>query len=313
MTDTQLSPKASNAAFFGLLEKGMTKQAADMVTDFTRVKIRESSFFEKLMPAVKIGNEELTPQLDTDKNVKLVEREPGSPAAVTVPLGAQPIQYYIKGDRYPVFFDRILTPKFTKDMSELRTYGMDIRQVISDNAILDMDFEFDQKMLTAVQSIIGSEGSTVPATGVIQNLVIVDPAGITRNSLFEIKKILPQTFAHLPLATILCNVITIEDIAKFGRDEVGGDMSQEMFEQGFQQKKLLGINWVVTNKVELVEASEFYGFASPEFIGKSFVLEDTTMFVEKRAFNLEFFAYCERGATIGNVASVCRARITSTD
>jgi hypothetical protein len=314
MTQEKISAAQSNKVFFGLLDGGpaQIKQAADMVTDFTRVKIRESSFFEKLMPAIVIGNDELTPQLTNDKNVKLVEREPGSPAAITIPLGAQPVQYYIKGDRYPVYFDRIVTSKFTKDISELRSYGMDIRQVISDNAILDMDFEFDQKMLTAVQSIIGSEGSTVPETGVIQNLVIVDPAGITRSSLLEIKKILPQTFAHLEVATILLNNITINDIAKFGRDEVGGDLSQTMFEDGFQQKKLFGVNWVVTNKVELVAANEFYGFASPEFIGKSFVLEETTMFVDKRAYNLEFFAYCERGATIGNAASVCRARITAT-
>jgi len=167
-------------------------------------------------------------------------------------------------------------------------------------------------MLTCVQVLIGSENSTVPETGVIQNLVIADPAGVSRSSLLEMQKILPATFAHLETATILINSLTIRDIAKFGRDEVGGDLSETMFVDGFQQKKLLGVNWVVTNKVELVSYLEFYGFASPEFIGKSFVLEETTMYVDKQAYNLCFFAYCERGATIGNVASVFRARITST-
>jgi hypothetical protein len=309
--ETKISAAESNKAFFGLLEQGNVKQAQDMVTDFTRIRIRESSFFEKIMPSVKISDDELTPQLGTDKNVKLVEREPGSPAAVTIPLGSQPVQYYFRGDRYPVFFDRIVTPKFTKDVSELRTYGMDIRQVISDNAILDMDFEFDRKMLAAVQSIVGAEGSTVPETGVIQNKKIVDPLGITRNSLFEIKKILPSTFAHLDGVTILVNNITIHDISKFGRDEVGGDLSETMFVEGFQQKRVLGLNWVVTNKTELVSDNEFWVFASPEFMGKSLVLEDVTMFLDKRAFNLEFFSYCERGATIGNPASVARARIAT--
>jgi hypothetical protein len=294
-----------------MLEAGQIKEAADMVTDFTRIRIRESSFFEKIMPAVKIGDDELTPQLNTDKNVKLVEREPNSPAAITIPLGQQPIQYYFRGDRYPVYFDRIVTPKFTKDMSELRTYGMDIRQVISDNAILDMDFEFDRKMLAACQSIVGSEGSTVPETGIIQNKKIVDANGITRSSLFEMKKILKRTFAHLEAVTILCNNITIEDVAKFGRDTAGGDLSESMFVDGFQQKKLLGVNWVITNKHELVGESEFWLFASPEFLGKSYVLEDTTMYVDKKAFNLEFYAYCERGATIGNPAAVARVRIAT--
>jgi hypothetical protein len=311
MSQQKLSAAQSNKAFFGLLQNGQTKEAQDMVTDFTRIRIRESSVFEKVMPSVKIADDELTPQLGTDKNVKLVEREPNSPAAITIPLGTQPIQYYFRGDRYPVFFDRIVTPKFTKDVSELRTYGMDIRQVISDNAILDMDFEFDRKMIAAAQSIVGTEGSTVPETGVIQNRKIVDPLGITRNSLFEMRKILPSTFAHLEGVTILVNNITIHDIAKFGRDEVGGELSESMFVEGFQQKRLLGMNWIVTNKTELVENDTFWIFASPEFIGKSFVLEDVTLYLDKKAYNLEFFAYTERGATIGNPAAIAKARIAT--
>lgn len=311
MTQQKLSAAKSNKAFFGMLSGGHVKEAADMVTDFTRIRIRESSIFEKVLPSVKIGDDELTPQMGTDKNVKLVEREPNSPAAITIPLGTQPIQYYFRGDRYPIFFDRIVTPKFTKDVSELRTYGMDIRQVISDNAILDMDFEFDRKMIAACQTIVGAEGSTVAETGVIQNRRIVDPLGITRNALFEMKTILPETFAHLEGVTVVVNNITIHSIAKFGRDEVGGDLAESMFVEGFQQKRLLGLNWIVTNKTELVENDTFWIFASPEFIGKSLVLEDVTMFLDKRAYNIEFFAYCERGATIGNPASVAKARIAT--
>lgn len=311
MSQQKLSAAASNEAFFGMINGQSKQAAADMVTDFTRVKIRESSFFEKILPAVKIGNDELTPQITTDKNVKLVEREPNSPAAITLPLGQQPIQYYFRGDRYPVFFDRIVTPKFTKDVSELRTYGMDIRQVISDNAILDMDFEFDRKMLSACQAIVGAQVGIVPETGIVQNVLITDPAGVTRNSLFEIRKILPRTFAHLDAVTMLVNNVTIHDVAKFTRDEVGGDLSQEMFVDGFQQKKMLGINVIVSVKTELLAESSFWVFASPEFLGKSFILDDTTMYVEKKAFNLEFYAYCERGATIGNPAAVALVTITT--
>jgi hypothetical protein len=311
MTQTKLSAAQSNKAFFGLLENGQVKEAADMVSDFTRIRIRESSFFEKILPAVKISDGDLTPQLGTDKAVKLVEREPGSPAAITIPLGTQPIQYYFRGDRYPVFFDRIATVKFVKDISELRTYGMDIRQVLTDNSVLDMDFEFDRKMLAACQSIVGAQGSTVPETGVIQNKKIIDALGITRSSLFELRKILPSTYAHLDSVTVLVNNLTIHDVAKFGRDQVGGDLSQNMFQNGFQEKQLLGINWIVTNKTELVANNEFWLFASPEFLGKSFVLEDVTLFLDKRAYMIEWFSYCERGSTIGNPAAVALATIAT--
>lgn len=306
-----MTKQEANRSFYGLINNGQIKEAADIATDFTRIRIRESSAFEKVLPSQKISDSDLTPQLDTDKNVMLVEREPNSPGAATIPLGTQPVQFYFRGDRYPVYFNRIVTTKFTKDVSELRTYGMDIRQVLTDNAILDMDFEFDRKMYAAVDSVVGVEGSTVPETGIIQNRKIVDPLGITRSSLMELKKILPETFAHLEAVTLIVNNITINDVAKFGRDEVGGDLSESMFVDGFQQKRIAGINWIVTNKTELVANSTFYLFASPEFIGKSFVLEDTTLYLDKKAWNLEFFAYTERGATIGNVASVAKARIAT--
>lgn len=311
MSQVKISAAESNRTFFGHIEASNYKAAAEMATDFTRIRIRESSFFEKIMPGVKIGNDQLTPQLSTDKNVKLVEREPNSPAAITIPLGTQPVEFQFNGDRYAVYFDRIVTPKFTQDISRLRTYGMDIRQVLSDNAILDMEYEFDRKMLIAVQSIVGSQGSTVTETGQIQNIKIIDTAGITRSSLFEMKKVLPRTYAHLEAVTILVNNVTIYDIAKFGRDEAGGDMSQTMFSDGFQTKQLLNANWIVTNKTTLVSESQFYLFASPEFMGKSFILDDVTMYVDKKAYNLEFFAYCERGATITNVASVAICAIAT--
>jgi len=311
MAQVKLSAAQSNRAFFGLIEAGQIKQAQDMVTDFTRIRIRESSIFEKILPSVKISDDQLTPQLGTDKNVKLVNREPGSPGAVTIPLGTQPIQYYIRGDRYPVFFDRISTNKFTKDKSELRTYGMDIRQVITDNAVLDMDFELDRKMFAAAQSIIGTEGSIVPETGVVQNRKIVDAAGITRSSLFELQKILPRTFAHLSAAVIVVNNVTILDVAKFGRDQAGGDLAQDMLINGFQQKQLLGVNWVVTSKTELIADGEFWLFGSSDFLGKHFVLEDVTLFLDSRAFMLEWFAYCERGANFGNMAAIAKGRITT--
>lgn len=305
----KVSAAESNRAFWGLVDNEQEKRAQSMATDYLRIRIRESSNFEKILPAQKIDNSDLTPQLGTQKNVKLVEREPNSPAAVTIPLGTQPVQYYYRGDRFPVFFDRIVTSRFTQDKSTMRSYSMDIRQVLTDNAILDMDFEFDRKMLVACQTIIGPQGSTVPETGVIQNRVINDPFGITRESLFDMRKILPSTFAKLETVTVMCNHITIHDVAKAGRDEAGGDISQEMYVKGFQVRELIGINWVVTNKTELVADSEFWLFPSPEFIGKSFILDDVTMFIESKGYMIQWFAYTERGATIGNPAAVAKATI----
>ena len=97
------------------------KEAADAINDYTRVKIREDGFWRRILPPVQITNDELDRQVDTDKPVKIIDKEPDSPAAISVPFATLPMNRYIRGPRYRVMFDRIMTPRFTKDVDELRT------------------------------------------------------------------------------------------------------------------------------------------------------------------------------------------------
>ena len=291
----------------------LTKEAADAINDYTRVKMREDGFFRRILPPVTITNDQLDRQVDTDKPVKVVDKEPDSPAAVSVPLGSMPINRYIKGPRYRVMFDRILTPKFTKDVDELRTYDMDIRQILSDNSIKDMLAEEDGKFITtltgsAAQPLVGILGtaanSVISLTGVAQWVTI--SGGITRDTLAETMKVLPRTLMHLNVATILINNVSIWDIVKFGRDEIGGDLSEELFKTGFAERELMGVRWIITIKRDLVPDSTVFLFAEPKFMGKFFILEDTTMYIDRRAYMLEFFAYEYIGACIANIAAVGR-------
>ena len=52
---------------------------------------------------------------------------------VTSPVTSLSTNPYIRGPRYRVMFDRTLVAKYTKDSDELRTWSMDIRQVLADN------------------------------------------------------------------------------------------------------------------------------------------------------------------------------------
>lgn len=307
--DTIAKAKESNQMFLELLESGQVKTAGDIATEYTRMRVRESSFVERVLPSQKLSNDMLDRTVSSEHPLKIVEKEPGSPAAITVPYGAQPIEHYFRGDRYAVNFDRIMTPKFVKDVGELRTTDMDIRQILADNAALDMDEELDTKFIGVIDAIVGSENTTVTATGAVQN-VYLDQA-ISRDAIFEMLKILPRTPTRAETATVLCNNITIKDIAKFGRDEFGGDIAQEVMINGFAERTFGGARFLVTIKQDLVPDGVFYLFTEPKYIGKHFVLEDTTMNLEKKAFMLEFFSYRECGLTIGNIASVGRCRIAA--
>lgn len=289
-------------------DPAMQKQAEDSINDYIRFKVREDGFFRRILPPITITNDELDRQVDTDKPVKVVDKEPDSPAAVSVPFATLPSNRYIKGPRFRVMFDRILTPKFIKDVDELRTYNIDIRQVLSDNSVKDMLAEEDGKYINLVNAILsnntGLAGQTVSGTGTIQWRTI--SGGVSRDNLAEAMKTLPRTPNHLNVATVLVNNVTIWDVVKFGRDEVGGDMSQELFKSGFSEQEIMGRRWIITIKRDLVPDSTIFLFAEPKFHGKFYVLEDTTMYIDRRAYMLEFFAYESIGAAIGNVAAIGR-------
>ncbi|MEM0441523.1 MAG: hypothetical protein QW463_08005 [Candidatus Caldarchaeum sp.] len=311
MSATAESPvkmRERNAMLLGYLESdevGLQKRAVNAVNAFTRTTMREESFSRLILEPLPITNDELDPQIYTDKPLKVIEKEPGQPPAISVPFANLPINFYIMSERYPVTFGRILSPRFTKDIAELRTYAMDIRKVLSDNALKDMLAEEDGRFIQAVNAAVGTKDVVNPLvnTPLYQSI----PGGITRETVVDAFKIMNLTRYRLEAHTCLCNFVTWKEFMKWGRDEVGGDLSQDIVKNGMNLQEFLGKRWIVTIKTDLVPVNEVYMFADPKFIGKSFILEDTTLYIKREHFMLEMFFYETIGATIGHVGGLARA------
>jgi len=302
---THEETKLLNAVLFEKLASGdrmMEKEAIDAVNDFTRIKMREDGFFRHIMPPIPITNDELDRQVNTDKPVKVVDKEPDSPAAISIPFGTLPMNVYILGPRYLVMLDRIATSRFTKDVDELRTYVMDIRQILSDNAIKDMLAEEDRKFIRAVDTALVGPGVVLPTSGSAQYQQIA--GGITRDTLWDSLKVMPDTPFSLEAHTALTNHITIKEIGKFDRPEQGGNLAEDIMKDGISLETYLGIRWITTIKKNLVPTNHVYQFADPKFIGKHYQLEDTTMYIRREAYMLEFFAYETCGGTIGHTGGL---------
>jgi hypothetical protein len=302
---TQQEIQLLNETLFEQLDTpGMQKQAIDAVNDFTRTKMREDGFYRRIMPPLTITNDELDRQVDTDKPVKVVDKEPDSPAAVSLPFATLPINFYIRGPRYRVMFDRIVSPRAVKDVDELRTYVIDIRQVLSDNMIKDMLAEEDGKFIAAFNAVLPTPGVANVASGVVQYEEI--SGGITRETLVDALKVMPRTPSHFEVETCLVNNITIKELLKFGRDEMGGDFSQDIIKNGWAETNFLNCRWIVTIKRDLVKDDSMLMFASPKFIGKNYELEPTTMYIRREAYMLEYFAYQTSGGSFGHTNGLAR-------
>jgi len=283
------------------------KRAQEAANDYVRIKLREDSFFDQIITPRSLTDSELDLQPNTDKPYKIVFKEPNSAAAVTLPFGTLPINQYILGERVPVGFDRIITPRFTKDIDELRTYrDIDIRQVLSDNALKDLSAEKDGKFIQAVNTLLGASGSTVAATGTIQYRTY--SGGVSRQNVAESKKILTETPSRLRPATALVNQTTAIEFEKWERPEAGGDISQEILQNGWAERNWFGVRFIVTIKRDLIPDNEIYWFAAEDYLGRNFILNDVVMDVDRRLFLLEYTAYMVIGGVIANVAGIARSK-----
>lgn len=287
-------------------------------SDFIRMRLREEGFLRKILPGQTITGDDLTKQVNTDKPSKVIELEPDSPGAMSIPFGEFPTGTYIYGKRWLVTFSRIATPMFNKDVAELHDYDLDIRQVISDNALKDLQAEEDGKFIQTCNSLLSNDTMVADVdlpygpNGANIKLWRTLSGGLTRENVVEAKKIMMAANARLRPQTALVNQKTALEFEKWTREEVGGDMSQNILVNGWagETNKWCALNWITTIKDDLVRDNTMFLFSSPEFLGRLYFLEDTTMFVERKGPMLSWYAYEMLGGGIANVAALARVDFT---
>lgn len=296
----------ADALIFAELADGqLTKQSNDTLQAFTRKRLREESIIEKVFPSLPIGKEDLVQDLYEDFPTWIGEKEPGSPAAVTVPFGELPMDVDILPERFRVCFSRRVSPRYNKDVTRLRSYKLDIRQLLSDNSIKDMHEEKDRVVFQgAIAPILGTAG-TAGLGNFVQNVNIA--GGVTRTNWVESTKILPSGPTSCEASSVVLNHLTVKEFQKWGRDEFGGDGSEDMLRNGFTSDSLGKYTLYSTIKRTLVPNDTMFFFATPEFMGKHLSLEPLTMVIKQEIWMISFFAYIEDGLTFANSASIARA------
>lgn len=287
----------------------LRKQAKEGVDDWLRIRMREDGFARRILPPVPVTPADLDRQVDTPKPVIVKDMEPNSAGAYTVPFGTTPMDHYIMGPRYRVMFDRILSQRYNSDVNNLLTYDMDIRQILNDFLLKDIMAEEDRKFMAVAETIAGTI-NTVNAT--LGSCTYINVGALTRQSLAHARKGMPSTNRHLNAAVGLINNITIWDVVALNRTEIGGDLAEELLVNGFAERQIMGLNWAITIKTDLVPDNVLFLFAEPKYTGDFFVLDDVTLSTKHEDYFIEFFAYECIGATIMNIAAVSKVSFSGT-
>lgn len=334
--------KLINDKFLGLVHAGEMEKAAAVATDFTRLTIREEALVPKILPITSITHADCHKQIDTDEPTIIVEKEVSNPLSVSVGYGTLPKNHIMKGSKYRIDIARVISPQYVQDVVRLEGYDHDVRNMFKENAIKDHMTEYDRKFFEAVDAICTQTNPgvnlvspitgkcqyndfTVKASNSFQNgngTVVAPEYGFTVENLVDAQKVLRTGFTagggamgqeetpiRLPLEMIVMNANTASEYMKLPHTVVG-DFSTEVFKNGLDAvTNIMGVKHLITLKDDIIKDGYAYYFSSPEYIGKFVELEAPTMFVDKRAFMIEFFLYSSIGCTIGNAFSVAKAKL----
>jgi hypothetical protein len=308
-------------------EDGHNKEASSAASNMIRRRIREDGFARNIMPAKTVTNEQLDRVPDHDRPVIIEDMEPGSKGAKSIPFGDSADTSFYYGNKFVCSFNVITTPEFTKDINELRTYRMDLRKVITDNALRDMQTEEDYQFINTVDEIVKPTGGfaavaagAAPGSYVSGNSAITAApqyakinAGLGAGGHFS-----RENYVHvlnmlenqsLNNGVILMNRKTAKSFLTFDRSEIGGDLSQTLFTDGLsglQEAKIFGVKHLFTIKRDIVPDGVIYLFAEPEYLGRFYTLQDPTMYVEKKKDILRFSARETLSVTFANLVGCGR-------
>ena len=275
-----------NQSFLDKVDQGMTKEAGVAMSAFVRQKLREDGFTRKILPPKPITAAELDRQL-TEEPTVIVEKEPDSIAANMPFLGRSEIRYF-KGARYPVTFQKISSADFRKSKFELATYRTDIRTVLQENSIKDLQAAEDLNFYNNVIAMATANSNVHTISG-----------GFTKANLLNgVKKLLEK---KLPVGCILMTQSMYTDLLSFPATEVGSPAASELMRGQATLDTFFGYKIITTNKSDILPTNQAIVFAPENYLGQFYTLQDATVFLKVEKDMLEWSTYESLGVGIGNV------------
>lgn len=301
----EMSSQMFNERFLAALDSinsGSMEKVAAAASVMTRRKLREDAYSPAIIPHEDVTNADLDYFLDERIGI-ICEMEPDSYGAKSISFEdtADSMPYY--GVKYVLDFYANTTPEWTKNVDRLRTYRGDLREVITDNSLRDLSRQKDVKFMRMVDSIVGIKRGGISEAGLEQNVVY--GGRLTRDNFISSTMLLRDR--DLLNGVFLVNARTFTEFARWDRNTMGGDFSQDLILKGnkaFESARLFDIDFIVTMKHDLVPNGVMYQFTKPNYLGRAGVLQKPTMYVKKDKDILRFSCREKLGVAIANVAGV---------
>lgn len=278
--------------------------AADMDV-MVRKMVREGAFFDSIITPRELSADENVIQMDTDQHVVLIPFEPDSPGAMQTYLDGPSNEFYAYGRYFPLRLQEFVTDTVVKNMVELETYKYDIRQILGDNMVKDLNGQIDYMGMEMVNRMLGAANSTNTYVGRPLYQTVSD--AITYHSWLDSQKLLYDEPFNLEPTRMLLGRLTVPELQKTAVDEFRGTKIAEDFYNGALANGEFGnMPFLSTTKKALVPEGSIFYFPEEKFMGASRTHTPPTMFVKRERTRIQFGYYMIRGMALGHLACATR-------
>ena len=135
----------------------MEKLAATADENIIKRRLREDSFTPAILPLDDYSKDDSVFMKTVDKEdpMVLIEMEPDQFGPKTLSWNDTGDIRTFKGNKFVLTFVKNTTPVYDKNIDFLRTYKMDLTQMIEDNCIRDLARQKDVIFMAGVDEIVG--------------------------------------------------------------------------------------------------------------------------------------------------------------
>ena len=335
--EQQVPAEVLNALFDTKLDDPAERaKLAEAGGNLVRDKLKELSFWRKIMPPRNVTVAECQRSLEHDTVYKIVDVEPGS-YAMSISFRGEPDTKLLKGNRVACTFHTVASLKWEGFTEELRTYTYPITDVIKNNVVKDMQAVEDRYALIHCSSacvakhVLANGGATALRASTIQAGTVIEDSickselarasttdddtiwPLQRQDMVRLGKLFNRSGKSLEMDRTLMTKHTFADFSNLTAADMGDKVTGEVMINGYKYDRVAGLNIVTTLKGQILYDGLIYGFTTPEFLGRSYILDNVQFFVEKKARKISFWGWENIGSVLANIASVCRCELISGD
>lgn len=262
-------------------DNGIAKTAAADLNDWLHTYQRQDGVWRKVLPTTPITKEDFAEALETRDPFVIRPIVPKSMGAFTVNFDTGTATYTMYAEKYAIYLQRVMTPKYRIDKIYLTQYKGDLTQIFKDLMLQDMLATEDIMGVTQLNAICGEKHALNDEVGIKQYI----DGGLeinTESVTYGVMGLTLGTNNLNPAQALVHRSFWWSLIATFQAYKQGDRLAEDAIlgKTSVLEESLAGISWKTALEQSLIPRNTMYVMAEPKYCGEFVTYEDATIFTK---------------------------------